>query len=228
MLGIVAFVMTGLAPPFEGAMAATPLWLGVRVVLLPDEFLHYRYHRKGHEWGWLWKIRRTHHTTPNMNVGVSHRENILWFVLMPNLWYGALAIYLGLGEALVISTMIIGTVLIITHSGVEVDRFLYRGRRGRILRPFIYVLERIIVLPDTHRAHHGFGEWSHEQGNYSTLVFLYDVIFGMAAWPHHPPAAIGIEDDPKDPWYAQFYWPFIRASDSKSELAAAPVQVASL
>ena len=120
--------------------------------------------------------------------------------------------------------MIIGTVLIVTHSGIDFDPVLYQGRSGRLLSPFIRVLERIIVLPDTHRAHHGFGEWSHEQGNYSTLLFLYDVVFGTAAWPHHPPAAIGIENDPKDSWYVQLYWPFLKASDPKSELATAPLR----
>lgn len=224
LVGIVAFALAGLAPQLEGALAAMPLWAGVLVVLLPDEFLHYWYHRKGHEWEWLWKIHRTHHTTPNMNVGVSYRENILWFVLMPNLWYGALAIYLGLGEAVVISAMLIGTVLIITHSGVDYDRVLYQGRSGRILRPFIHVLERIIVLPDTHRAHHGFGEGSQERGNYSTLIILYDVIFGTASWPHRPPASIGLEADPMDPWYVQLYWPFVKASDPESELAPAALR----
>ncbi|MBW2396772.1 MAG: sterol desaturase family protein [Deltaproteobacteria bacterium] len=222
MLGIVAFVLGGLAPEFEGSLASTPLWIAVLAVLLSDEFLHYWYHRRGHEWGWLRKIHRTHHTTPSLNVGVSYRENILWFVLMPNLWYGALAIFLGLGQALVISTMIIGTVLIITHAGIDYDRVLYQGRSGRLLRPLISVLECIIVFPDTHRAHHGFGEWSHEQGNYSTLVFFYDVIFGTAALPHHPPASIGIENDPKDPWYVQLYRPFVKASDPSSELATTP------
>ena len=47
----------------------------------------------------------------------------------------------------------------------------------------------VVSLGHTHRAHHGFGEWSHEQGNYSTLVFLYDVIFGTAAGPLREPVS---------------------------------------
>lgn len=116
MVGIVAFLLEGLAPELEGAPASTPLWIAVLAVLLAVEFLHYGYHRKDHAWGWLWKIHPTHHTTPSMNVGV-------------------------------------------------------------------------IVLSDTHRAHHGFGEWSHEQADCATLVFFFDVLFGTTALPHHPLAA---------------------------------------
>ncbi len=36
------------------------------------------------------------------------------------------------------------------------------------------------------------------------------------------PAVIGIEDDPKDPWYILPYRPFVKAGDPSSELAAAP------
>ncbi len=133
MVGIVAFLLGGLAPEFEGALASTPLSIAVLAVLLPDL------------WGRPWKLHRTHHTTPSMKVGVSYQENSLWF-----------------------------------------------------------------------------GEWSHGQGNYATLVFLYDVLFGTAALPHHPPTSIGIEDDSKDPCCVQLYWPFMKASDPSREFAAAP------
>lgn len=39
-----------------------------------------------------------------------------------------------------------------------------------------------------------------------------------------PPAAIGLEADPMDPWYVQLYWPFVKASDPESELAPAALR----
>jgi hypothetical protein len=42
------------------------------------------------------------------------------------------------------------------------------------------------------------------------------------------PAAIGIDNDPKDPWYVQLYWPFVKASDPNSELSVAPQREPSL
>ena len=211
-----AAVLRTLAPRLANCLAGLPLWLGVLVVLFPDELLHYWYHRKGHEWNWLWKIHRTHHTTPDLNVWVPFRENVLWFVLMPNLWYAASTVYLGLGAAYAVSNVIISVVDIISHSGLRYDDVLYRLP---LLRPATWFLERVITLPDTHHAHHGQGRWSNPMGNYATLLFFFDVIFGTAQFPHHRPESYGIRDDPSDPWYVQLYWPFVRASDPRSELA---------
>ncbi len=47
----------------------------------------------------------------------------------------------------------------------------------------------VVSLGHSHRAHHDFSEWSHEQGHYSTLVFLDDVIFGTAAGPLREPVS---------------------------------------
>ncbi len=221
----VGAVLDAAFPSARDAWASWPLWLGVPFVMIGDEFLHYWYHRKGHEWSWLWKIHRTHHSTPDLNIVASFRENILWFVLMPNLWYAAALIYFGLGKAYVLSTMVIGVVNVLTHSGLRYDAVLYRTPW---LRRVVWIVERVVTLPDTHHAHHGLGRWSSPMGNYATLFIFWDVLFGTASFPHHRPERYGIDDDPLDPWYVQLYWPFIKAQDPKSELAPASIRVEAL
>jgi sterol desaturase/sphingolipid hydroxylase (fatty acid hydroxylase superfamily) len=189
-------------PDAHNCLAGLPLWLGVLIIFVPDEFLHYWYHRKGHEWAWLWDVHKTHHTSPDMNIGVSYRENWLWFVLMPNLWYAATMAFLGLGKAYIISTMLIGVVDVITHTNIKWDKFLYQYT---YLKPFTWVLERIITLPSTHHAHHGIDEHSAPMGNYATTLILWDVIFGTSHFPHRYPTKYGIENDPKDRWYNQLW-----------------------
>ena len=76
-----------------------PFFYALIGYMLFDDLLHYWFHRKGHEWQWLWRFHKTHHTTPTMNVGVAFRQSLYWFILMPNLYFGALAVYVGLGEA---------------------------------------------------------------------------------------------------------------------------------
>lgn len=211
---IVGILSSYFIPQFENYLNL-PLWLAVILIILPDEFLHYWYHRKGHEWHWLWKIHRTHHTTPDMGVGISFRENWLWFVLMPNLWFSAIWIYLGLGEAYIISNMIIGGVDILTHTKVKWDKKLYAIKA---LKPFVWLLQRIIILPATHYGHHGYGKNGVPMGNYSTLIAFWDVIFGTAKFTNDYPEHYGIEPDLKDPWYAQLWWPIIKSDKLNSEI----------
>lgn len=203
--------------PTMSGVLDLPLLLAIPLVMLPDEFLHYWYHRKGHEWNWLWKIHRTHHTTPDMGVGISFRENWLWFVLMPNLWLSAFWIYFGLGEAYIISNLIIGLVDIATHTKLKWDRFLYNIPA---LRPLTKILQRLIVLPATHYGHHGYGRNGVPMGNYATLFIFWDVLFGTAEFTNDYPDRYGLENDSKDPWYAQLWWPVIKSPNKDSEISS--------
>ncbi|MEO8516824.1 MAG: sterol desaturase family protein [Flavobacterium sp.] len=197
-----SFLMHYLFSDLQGSLSNLPIWLGVLIIFIPDEFLHYWYHRKGHEWRWLWNIHKTHHTSPEMNIAVSYRENWLWFVLMPNLWFSASMVYFGLGKAYIISTMLIGIVDVITHTNIKWDNFLYKYK---FLKPITWLLQRIITLPSTHHAHHGIGENSAPMGNYATALILWDVIFKTSYFPHLYPTKYGIENDQKDKWYKQLW-----------------------
>lgn len=196
-----------LFPNLTGFLSYLPVWIGVLIIFIPDEFLHYWYHRKGHEWNWLWKIHQTHHTSPDMNIGVSYRENWLWFVLMPNLWYSATMVYFGLGKAYIISTMIIGIIDVATHTNIKWDKFLYKSK---FLKPIAWILERLITLPSAHHAHHGTDKYSAPMGNYSTVLILWDVIFKTAYFPRRYPKKYGIINDPKDKWFYQLWYPITR------------------
>ncbi len=205
---LTALIAGYLFPNFSNALSHLPIWIGVLIIFIPDEFLHYWYHRKGHEWTWLWNIHKTHHTSPDMNIAVSYRENWLWFVLMPNLWYAATMVYFGLGKAYIISTMIIGIIDVITHTNIKWDAFLYKHK---FLKPITWILERFITLPSTHHAHHGIDEHSAPMGNYATVLIIWDVIFKTACFPHRYPSEYGILNDQKDKWYKQlWYYPIAK------------------
>ncbi len=199
---VVGFLLTLVSPAHAGSLSSIPIGLGILLVLVPGDFMHYWYHRKGHEWEWLWRRHRTHHTSPTMGVTVSFRENWQWFALMPDLWYGAALVYLGLGEAVVISTLIVGVHDILIHTAISWDRPLYRWT------PLAYFLERLIQLPSTHRAHHAVenpdGEIPNE--NFGQTFFLWDSMFGTARFPRGvDPKSYGIRNDPQDSWYTQLW-----------------------
>lgn len=205
---LAAALLGGLFAGQRGALADTPLWLGVLLVFLPSDFLHYWYHRKGHEWNSLWRMHRTHHTTPTMGVTVAFRENWQWFMFMPDLWYSAALAYFGLGDAVIISTLIVGVHNVLIHTNLTWDRPIYR------IPALAWLLERLIQLPSTHRAHHAAVNPAGgiPMENFGQTLFLWDTLFGTARFPRgQDPERYGIQNDPLDPWTAQLWWPFKRS-----------------
>ena len=209
------WLMSQVFPNFKDSLSEIPLWAAVLMIMIPDEFSHYWYHRLAHENPKIWKLHRTHHSSNDYQVTLAFRENWLWFVCMPGLWWSASMVYFGFGEAYIISTMIIGTHNVLIHSGYPWDNLLYKVR---FLKPFTWVLERTIQLPSTHKAHHGLGENASTFGNYGQFIFLWDVIFKTAHFPHEQaPEKYGISNDTQDKWYSQLWWPIVKASNPKSE-----------
>lgn len=210
------FLMSSLFPARTGSLAELPLWAGFLVVMIPDEFSHYWYHRLAHENSPLWKMHRTHHTSPNFQVTLAFRENWMWFAFMPGLWWSASMVYFGLGDAYILSTLVIGVHNVLIHTNVQWDRPLFTVKW---LRPAGWLIERIIQLPSTHKAHHGLGANSKPMGNYGQFIFFWDVLFGTAYFPQsREPERYGIGNDTRDSWYSQLWFPFVRAKDKSSDL----------
>lgn len=215
------FLTTALAfgwllPQHEMAWGSTPLWIGILIILIPGDLMHYLYHRKGHEWPWIWRLHRTHHTATHMSAIMSFRENWQWFVFMPDLWYNAIMTYLGFGEAAIYSTLIVGVHNVLNHTAISWDKPIYRIP---ILR---WILERLIQLPSTHRAHHAelnaAGEPPFE--NYGQTLFIWDWLFGTGKFPRgRDPQAYGVQNDPQDPWPVQLWWPILRSPKKNSVYA---------
>lgn len=200
-------IASWLAPDAAGSLAQTPLWLAVILVIVPADFLHYWYHRLGHTLPFMWRMHRTHHTATAMSISVAYRENWRWFAFMPDIWYAGVLVYLGLGEAVLISHVVFGSANVLVHSAFAWDRGLYRNRW---LSPLAWLLERLVQLPSTHRAHHAeldeHGRPPHH--NFGQLLYVWDTIFGTARFTRERyPDRYGIPNDPGDPWYAQLWTP---------------------
>lgn len=211
-----SLVLGFLFPNLKDVLINMPLFFAILIILIPDEFSHYWYHRLAHEHKFIWKMHRTHHSSPDYQVSLAFRENFTWFLCMPGLWYAASMVYFGLGKAYIISTLIIGVHDVMIHTAFEWDKPLYKYK---ILKPFVYILERTIQLPNTHKAHHGLGEHAAPFGNYGQFIFLWDVIFKTAYFPKaKKPEQYGIVNDTQDSWKVQLWWPIIKSKNKESEL----------
>lgn len=213
-----AFMMSLVLPHTEGVLSDTSLWISLPLVVLIEDFIQYWYHRKAHEWEWLWKLHRPHHTGPDMGVLVTFRENIFYVILIPNIWFLGIATYVGLGVAVAIGLVAKYIIVVSAHSDLKWDQWLYKYD---ILHPLAWIVERTISTPATHFAHHGKSSKdgiSNPTGNFSNMFFFWDILFGTALITRKYPATFGVENDSMDHWAPQLYWPLIKSKNKESEL----------
>lgn len=204
----VGFLAVRLLPNSANGLAGVSFWLIFPIWFVTEEFAHYWLHRWAHEWHWLWKLHRTHHSARDLNVGVIFRYNVFWTFLLPQTWFGAVAVYLGLSEVLAVSALITFTVNLLTHTAYRWDLAL---RKLPAMNPVFNVLEKVITLPDTHHAHHGLGKLAHMRGNYAVTIFLFDILLGTARIPRARQVRFGLPG--RFDWKEELFWPVLRRAE---------------
>lgn len=205
-------------PGFENQYLHLALWIQIGAFLVLDDMTQYWWHRLSHSSKMMWKLHRPHHVVEEMGVLVTYRNATLYYALMPGIWFSALLVFLGMGYAYLIYLPIKLVIILLAHSEVRWDRFLYRYK---ILHPLAWLIERTISTPATHFAHHGLtaeDDISHPNGNYGNLLFIWDVIFGTAKITRKYPEKFGAWNQLKEPWYVQLLFPILRSKDPRSEL----------
>lgn len=206
-------------PQFQSMVSSWNLWLVLLFYLLVDDILQYWYHRFGHEYSFLWKLHRPHHQAEEMGFFVSYRNAGLYYLLMPNIYWVGIMVFLGASKAVAIGLILKQLVIIGSHSTVRWDEPLYRLG---FMRPVMYVVERIIVTPAFHYAHHGksmIDGVSDPNGNFGNMFSIWDQLFGSAKFTRRFPVDIGLVNDPKDKWTASYFYPLITSDKSHSEIA---------
>lgn len=205
-------------PNSAESLVDVPFWLVFPPYFLAEELAHYWLHRWSHEKRWLWKLHRTHHSAERLNTLVLYRYDVFWTVLLPQSWFAAAAVHLGLYEVFAVSTLITFSVNALTHTAYRWDLAL---RRLPGMEPVFRVLERWITLPDTHHAHHGLGRHAHVKGNYAVTVFAFDVWFGTARIPRARQERFGLPG--RFDWKEELFWPLFRAAPAlQAEVGAPP------
>lgn len=214
---VLGFVFDHIFPHSANSLAHVSFWLAFPVFFIAEEFCHYWVHRWAHEWRWLWKLHRTHHSAERLSSLVLYRYNVFWTVLLPQAWFGAIALHLGLVQVFAVNVLITFAVNALTHTAYRWDLAL---RRLPGMNAVFNVLEKIVTLPDTHHAHHGLGRHAHARGNYAVTIFLFDMLLGTAKIPRARQERFGLPG--RFDWREELFWPVVR----KGLLPKAPVKPA--
>ncbi len=214
LVGFVAAAGLGwLFPHGKGWASAAPLWASVPLLLLLSEFCFYWVHRLAHagqrdaRLRWLWLLHRTHHSGPYLNVITTLRVNPYWFLVQPNVWLTAVAVWSGQGLAVVIVQygLIYGWNLI-THSNFRWDDAV---RAHAFWGKSWAVFEGIFITPGLHHTHHGWGKDGGVHRNFAVMLSLYDRLFGTLHIPQGRPAHYGLPG-PVEPWGESVLYPLVR------------------
>lgn len=215
-----ATAMGRLAPEAAGVLSELPLIAAFGLFFVFDDFLNYLYHRAAHTVPGLYDLHRAHHDARYMGVRVVFRNNIFYYMLAPHLWASGVLIYLGLGWVYALYLVIRLVVSISSHSDVCWDAPLYDKPW---LSPILWLVERIIVTPAVHHAHHGrhaADGVTHYKGNYGNTLIIWDLLFGTARITRRFPDAYGVEDLPPTTAGEQLLWPLVRAKHATPETRA--------
>lgn len=212
--GLVAWVYHTVAPGSAGVLQGKlEFWQAFVVLLCIDEFFFYWGHRFAHEGmrrnsrlGWLWKMHRTHHSGKFMNVVANYRLNLGWYFVIPTAWVAGLAIYLGLGYAMLMVLLNKQVWNLITHCNFRWDDKI---RRLPIVGRAFWTLEHIFVSPGIHHTHHGYGPDGKTYNNFGVVLSVYDWLFGTLHIPEGRPARYGLPGKNAH-WLEELFYPLIR------------------
>lgn len=206
--------------PEANVFGAMGFWWALLIFILVDDFAQYWYHRSAHEYEWFWKAHRPHHAAEEMGLLVSYRNSALYYLFIPNLWWLAVFTVLGGGFAAAVGVVLKQLIIISSHSTTKWDQYLYKHK---FLHPLAWIIERIIITPAVHHAHHGRSKAdgvSDPNGNFGNMLFIWDQMFGTAILTRQYPKEYGLQTDPKDDWAAHLFYPFIKSKKEGSEISS--------
>ena len=205
-----AFVAKLLIPNLAGSLSGIHFVAGFALFLLFDDMVNYWWHRTIHKSPTFYNLHRAHHNGEYMSVRVVFRNNVFYYVFAPYYWFSGVLIFLGLGWVFVWYVIIKMLITISCHSDVRWDKPLYEIKW---LSPIMWVVERAIVTPSFHHAHHGKyldDGVTNYKGNYGNMLFFWDIIFGTAKITRQYPPEFGVENLPETSVAEQLLWPVIR------------------
>ena len=202
-----AFLMGQFFPQWEGALANLNIFAAIALFLVLEDMTQYWWHRASHSFHWLYNLHRAHHNAKYMSVRLVYRNNIIYYAMMPGIWFAGALLYLGLGWVYAGYLVVKMAVIIGAHSDVAWDKPLYEIKW---LSPVMWVVERTISTPATHHAHHGRHADDpavNYKGNYGNLLFFWDVLFGTAKITRSFPKSYGVENLAPATLGQQLLWP---------------------
>lgn len=123
----------------------------------------YLWHVLSHEYEWLWRFHKVHHSDKSFNVSTGFRFHVL-DLLLEIVYKCVFVILIGVNAYLVLTIEIIELFFIFFH-------------HSNLRIPGEQTLSRFIITPALHRVHHSTLRKEHDS-NYGIVLAIWDCLFG--------------------------------------------------
>lgn len=150
-----------------------PFWIEAIIAMILFDIWMYWWHRINHEIPFLWRFHRVHHSDPRMDATTALRFHpgeiilstaarlIVLNLIGMELWQ--LALY----------ELIATPIIIFHHSNIKLPRRIDDALRWLIVTPWMHWVHHSRIRPETN-------------SNYSSLLSVWDRVFGSYKFRHDP------------------------------------------
>ncbi len=122
----------------------------------------YAWHFVSHQYEWLWRFHKIHHSDKSFNVSTGFRFHV-FDLLLEIIYKCVFVIVIGVNAYIVLSIEIIELFFIFFH-------------HSNIRIPHEELLSQVIITPSLHRPHHSTLREEHDS-NYGIVLSLWDRMF---------------------------------------------------
>lgn len=213
---LIFFLAGVLIAPYQGVLA--PLeeqyfwWTLLGFILLEEYFHglgHWFAHARTPKLRFMRPVQkifktahRPHHLIGNddekarMTVGQTFVEGWTYWLVMPNIWFSFIALYLGLTETFLYGMVFKGIWALHVHTNWHYDLY-FLNHRNPLVRKIAFALAHVFTFPTTHHHHHSRGKNSAK--NLHNFLALYDwLIYGTLKIETSEPEKYGWRQNEKE------------------------------
>ncbi len=157
-----------------------PFWLSLVIYVVVFDFTIYWQHRLFHQFDFLWRLHRMHHTDLDYDLTTGNRFHPL-SIILSLIFKMLLVLLMGPSViAVLLSEILLNLTSMFNHSNIHIP-----GPVDRLVRLFL-------VTPDMHSIHHSQDETEHGT-NFGFNFPWWDRLFGSyKAYPSLPQADLNI------------------------------------
>ena len=143
------------------AWAGAEKWLAVAIGVLGLDAVSYAWHRANHQLPLLWRFHQVHHGDASFHVTTALRFHPGELLLALPVRLAAVVLLGVPPEGVLVFELVFGVATLLEHGNFDLSRRL---------EP---VVERLLVTPALHRAHHA-SDWRELNTNFGTVFSIWD------------------------------------------------------
>lgn len=183
-LGLLEFTKSNVGSNAFYGYFSTGSFISILLTVLVLDLMIYWQHVLSHQFEWLWRLHRVHHTDPALDFSSGFRFHPLEILF--SLLYKILVIFIFQLDfnGVLVFEILLSSSAIFNHSN------FYLGEK------FDLLLRKVIVTPDFHRIHHSVIR-KERNSNYGFFLSVWDYLFSSyeaREFDYQDSLKIGMED----------------------------------